>query len=90
MLIGALLNPAGLLIYAWSAQYHLHWAVVDVGVMIYAAGTFTSFQCLQTYLIDSNPTYAASAFAAATLLRSISGTVFPLFAPAMYEKLDYG
>ena len=90
MALGATFMPIGLLIYAWTAQYRVHWIAVDIGVAIYAAGTFTSFQCLQTYLIDTYTTYAASAFAAATILRSIFGTVFPLFAPQLYDSLDYG
>lgn len=90
MTLGATLMPIGLLIYAWTSQYRVHWIVVDIGVAIYAAGTFASFQCLQTYLIDTYTTYTASAFAAATILRSIFGTVFPLFANQLYETLDYG
>lgn len=48
------------------------------------------FQCIQTYLVDSYTRYAASAIAAATVLRSLAGFGFPLFAPAMYNALDYG
>jgi multidrug resistance protein len=90
LVMGALLYPVGLLIYGWTGQYQLHWIVPDLGVAIYAAATFTSFQCLQTYLIDTYSTYAASAIAAAAFLRSIFGTVFPLFAPILYRKLEYG
>lgn len=90
LVAGALMTPFGLIIYAWTAQYRVHWIVVDVGVALYAAGTFTSFQCLQTYLVDAYTTYAASAFAAATILRSVFGTVFPLFAEDLYHTLDYG
>lgn len=88
--VGALVTPIGLLIYAWTAQYREPWIAVDIGVAIYAAGTFTSFQCLQLYLIDTYTTYAASATAAATILRSVFATVFPLFAPTLYQRLDYG
>jgi len=34
--------------------------------------------------------FAASAIAATTVLRSLGGFGFPLFAPAMYKALGYG
>ena len=40
--------------------------------------------------MDSYTRYAASAIAAATVLRSLAGFGFPLFAPYMYDKLKYG
>lgn len=40
--------------------------------------------------MDSYTRYAASAIAAATVLRSLAGFGFPLFAPYMYAKLGYG
>ncbi|KAK8061633.1 Major facilitator superfamily domain- general substrate transporter [Apiospora phragmitis] len=39
------------------------------------------------YLIDSYTIYAASVLAAAAILRSIMGAVFPLFTSQMYSKL---
>lgn len=36
LLPGALLAPAGLLIYGWAAQQHTHWIVVDLGATILA------------------------------------------------------
>lgn len=45
---------------------------------------------MQTYIVDSYPTYAASGVAAAVVLRSLAGFGFPLFAPYMYASLGYG
>ena len=86
----SLLVPAGLFIYGWTAQYHTHWIGPNVGAAVFAAGTIICFQGIQTYLIDSFTKYAASAIASATVLRSLAGFGFPLFAPYMYAKLDYG
>lgn len=47
-------------------------------------------QVMQTYVIDAYTTYAASGLAAVTVLRSLAGFGFPLFAPAMYDTLHYG
>jgi hypothetical protein len=57
---------------------------------MFSAGMIIEFQCIQTYIVDAYTRYAASAIGAATVLRSLAGFGFPLFAPAMYDKLDYG
>lgn len=35
-----LLMPAGLFWYGWSAQYHYHWIVVDIGAAVFTMGSF--------------------------------------------------
>ncbi|KAL8665668.1 MAG: hypothetical protein Q9168_007651 [Polycauliona sp. 1 TL-2023] len=90
MIPGSVLLPVGLFIYAWTAQYNTHWIGPNIGAVIFAAGAIAGFQSVQTYLVDAYTRYAASAIAAATVLRSLAGFGFPLFAPYMYDKLDYG
>lgn len=90
MVPGAVLVPAGLLIYSWTAEAGTHWIGPNIGAAIYAAGTIIGFQCIQGYVVDSYPRYAASAVGAITVLRSLAGFGFPLFAPAMYAALGYG
>lgn len=90
MVPGAVLVPAGLLIYSWTAERHTHWIWPNVGAAIYAAGTIVGFQCLQGYAVDSYSRFAASAVGAMTVLRSLAGFGFPLFAPTMYDRLGYG
>lgn len=90
MIPASLLVPVGLFWYGWSAQHHLHWIMPNIGACLFCAGTIVGFQCIQTYLVDSYTRYAASAIAAATVLRSLAGFGFPLFAPAMYGALDFG
>jgi hypothetical protein len=53
-------------------------------------GTIAAFQCVTTYLVDTYLRFAASAVAAVTVLRSLAGFGFPLFAPQMYHALGYG
>ena len=43
-----------------------------------------------TTVVDAYTRYAASAVGAATVLRSLAGFGFPLFAPYMYNALGYG
>lgn len=47
-------------------------------------------QPLQMYLVDSFATYAASALASNSLVRSILGATLPLAAFPMYESLGLG
>ncbi|KAF2202184.1 putative MFS multidrug transporter [Delitschia confertaspora ATCC 74209] len=90
MIPASLFVPVGLFWYGWSAQARVHWVMPNIGATIFSFGIIVGFQCIQTYLVDSYTRYAASAIAAATVLRSSAGFGFPLFAPAMYGALDYG
>jgi MFS family permease len=90
MIPGAALVPIGLFWYGWAAQAHTHWIVPNIGAAIFATGIIVGFQCIQTYIVDAYTRYAASAIGAATVLRSLAGFGFPLFAPYMYRALHYG
>ncbi|XEV04776.1 hypothetical protein FSHL1_010063 [Fusarium sambucinum] len=83
----ALVTPAGLVLYGVAAHLKLHWIIPNIGAAIFAAGLILSFQCAQTYIIDSYERYAASATGAAAFVRTMAGFSFPLFAPAMYQRL---
>ncbi len=90
MIPGAILVPVGLFWYGWTAEKQTHWILPNIGAAIFAAGVITGFQCIQTYIVDSYTRFAASAIGAATVLRSLAGFGFPLFAPYMYARLGYG
>ncbi|KAH0526658.1 hypothetical protein TsFJ059_009955 [Trichoderma semiorbis] len=90
MFIGSIMVSVGLFWYGWSVQARLHWIMPNIGVAITSAGTMGCLQGMQTYVVDSYPTYAASAMAACALLRSLAGFGFPLFAPYLYRDLGYG
>lgn len=83
----ALITPTGLLIYGLSAHFKLHWIIPDIGASIFAVGIILSFQCVQTYTIDTYERYAASATGAAAFVRTMAGFSFPLFAPRLYDAL---
>ena len=90
MVPGSILMPIGLFWYGWTAQTHQFWLLPDIGVCIFAVGVILIFQCSQTYVVDAYQRFAASAVASTTVLRSLAGFGFPLFAPAMYNALGYG
>lgn len=87
---GSIFVPFGLFIYGWTAEYKTHWIGPNIGAFIFAIGAIICFQSLQAFVVDSYQRYAASAVGAATVLRSLAGFGFPLFAPYMYDRLGYG
>ncbi|OJJ66699.1 hypothetical protein ASPBRDRAFT_188051 [Aspergillus brasiliensis CBS 101740] len=87
--VGSIISTIGLFWYGWSIG-HTHWIMPNIGALIYTMGTISCLQGMQTYIVDSYQTYAASAMAACAVLRSLCGFGFPLFAPYMYNTLGYG
>ncbi|GAP85972.2 putative major facilitator superfamily transporter [Rosellinia necatrix] len=90
MIPGAVLMPVGLIVYGWTAEYKTHWIFPNIGAFLFSAATIISFQCLQTFLVDTYTRYAASAVSAGTVFRSLAGFGFPLFAPSLYARLGLG
>ncbi|KAF6743468.1 MFS polyamine transporter [Ephemerocybe angulata] len=90
MVPGTVLLPVGLLISGWSSQQQLHWALTDIGVGLIGMGMILNFQSMQTYVVDAFSLHAASALATISCLRSFAGFGFPLFGPAIFERLGYG
>jgi MFS family permease len=90
MALASLFVPIGLFWYGWSAQERLHWIIPNIGAFIFSAGVIIIMQCVNNYIIDAYPRYAASAIGAVTLIRNLPGTGFPLFAPYMYSALGFG
>ncbi|GLA89272.1 hypothetical protein AtubIFM56815_003745 [Aspergillus tubingensis] len=87
--VGSVISIIGLFWYGWSIG-QTHWIMPNIGALIYTMGTISCLQGMQTYIVDSYQTYAASAMAACAVLRSLCGFGFPLFAPYMYNALGYG
>lgn len=83
----AFITPLGLLLYGLAAHFRTHWIVPNIGAGIFAAGLILSFQCVQTYTIDTYERYTASATGAAAFVRTMAGFSFPLFAPGLFDKL---
>ncbi|GAA6044187.1 hypothetical protein JCM8097_006444 [Rhodosporidiobolus ruineniae] len=88
--IGMLVFPLGLVIWAWTAQAETHWTGPVIGSAIFAFGLMLAFNSIQTWLVDAYSPYSAAAVAAATLLRSLTGTILPIFAPRLFVNLGYG
>ncbi|KAI0168848.1 caffeine resistance protein [Hypoxylon sp. FL1284] len=81
---------AGILMYGWTAQYRVHWAVVDIGLFIAMFGMQLGGMPTTAYVIDIYGDHTSSAMAASQFLKSLMAFLFPLFAPSMYQALGYG
>ena len=88
--IGSPLVTIGLFWYGWAVQAQVYWVVPNLGIIVFTAGSIICLSGMQTYIVDVYTRYAASAFAAGAILRSLAGFSFPLFAPYLYKDLGYG
>lgn len=84
------LIPAGLFVYGWSADKHVHWIVPIMGTTLVGLGLMATFMSINTYLVDAFTVHAASAMAASTVLRSLVGALLPLAGRKMYATLGLG
>ena len=83
---GAVSFTGGLFFFGWTAYTGaVHWMAPTAAGVLLGFGIYTVFLQLLNYIIDSYLTFAASAIAANTFLRSLFGAVFPLFATQMYN-----
>ena len=86
-MIGSVCIPIGLFIFAWTNYPSIHWIVSIIFTAPFGFGMVLVFLSIMNYLIDSYTIYAASVLAANSVLRSMFGTVFPLFTTYMYDNL---
>ncbi|KAL4882671.1 major facilitator superfamily domain-containing protein [Aspergillus karnatakaensis] len=84
------LIPTSLLWYGWTAEKDVHWIAPIIGTSLLGFGMLNAFTVVSTYLVDAYTTYAASAVAAVTVLRSLGGAFLPLAGGPMYDALGLG
>lgn len=90
MLPSSILVPAGLFWYGWSLERHTLPVVPLVGLGVFGFGMMGIFQPVQIYVVNTFGKQAASAMAAATVLRSLVGALLPLGGEKMYDTLGMG
>ena len=61
MMVSTPIFAAGMVLYGWSAQYHVHWIVLNLGAALFAVGLMGIFLSIQNYLVDFAGLLAASA-----------------------------
>ncbi|PIL24914.1 MFS general substrate transporter [Ganoderma sinense ZZ0214-1] len=87
--LAALLFPAGMFIYAWTASPSVPWIGMVIGIFVIMTALFILYVAVFTYLADCYGIFASSALAGQSLSRNIMGTAFPLFTQQMYDRLTY-
>ena len=87
MLIGGLLLPPGLFLFAWTSSPSIHPAPQILSGVPMGAGIVLILVNGLNYIVDVYKVNANSAIAANTVIRCSFGAVFPMFAQVMYEKL---
>ncbi|PSR84456.1 major facilitator superfamily domain-containing protein [Coniella lustricola] len=83
----AWLLPLGLFWFGWTALAPTPWAWSIVSGVPFGFGLVMLFLGITAYLTDCYAKYSTSALAANSLLRSLFGAGFALFADGMYDRL---
>ncbi|GAA5994674.1 hypothetical protein JCM5350_000375 [Sporobolomyces pararoseus] len=87
LVFGALFFPVGCWIYGMTASPAVHFVVPAIGLAFLYTGLYLVFVATYSYLADAYALYASSALAAMGFCRNITGAIFPLVTPAMYQNL---
>jgi DHA1 family multidrug resistance protein-like MFS transporter len=81
VIVGGISFGVGIFWFAWTGFHRdIHWIAPTLSGLATGFGILTIFLNLLNYLIESYLMFAASAIAANTMLRSLAGAGFPLFA----------
>ncbi|KAH7024834.1 major facilitator superfamily domain-containing protein [Microdochium trichocladiopsis] len=88
-ILGSVLVPAGLFMFAWTTLPSVHWIFPMIGSVLFGAGNILLFTGIFTFLVDAYPSCAASALAANSFVRNIFAAAFPLFGTQMYEAIGF-
>ncbi|KAJ2933874.1 hypothetical protein H1R20_g3242, partial [Candolleomyces eurysporus] len=90
MMWGAFLMPAALFMFAFTGAYaHVHWIGVCISSGVFGFAMIMLYVSANSYIIDSYSSFAATAMAAKTLLRSEIGAMVPLFVNQMFHHMGF-
>ncbi|USW52021.1 Putative major facilitator superfamily, MFS transporter superfamily [Septoria linicola] len=90
-MIASPLLPTFLILFAWTAQYRVHWACPIIFQSLAMMASVVIYAPSNLFMIDAyGPLYGASAAGAAMLSRYTLSAAFPLFSLPMYEALGVG
>lgn len=85
-MLGGVTFTIGLFWFGWTGYTSsIPWIVPTLAGLFLGFGIYTIFLQLMNYIIDSYLMFAASAIAGNTMLRSLCGFAFPMFATQMFD-----
>ncbi|OKL63800.1 hypothetical protein UA08_00517 [Talaromyces atroroseus] len=87
-MVGSVAFAGGVLWFGWSGyRADIPWIVPVLSGLLTGFGLLTIFQQLLNFLIDTYLPYAASVNAGSSIIRSLCGAGFPLFAESLFKSL---
>lgn len=86
-MVGAVILPIGLFWFAWTSDPSINWVPSVLAGVAIGCGILMIFLQMLTYIVDVYMWNANSAIAGNTVLRSLAGAGFPLFATGMIHNL---
>ncbi|KAG6827017.1 hypothetical protein H0H92_013537 [Tricholoma furcatifolium] len=90
MMVGAFVLPVALFLFAFTGAYPwVHWMGVCVSGAVFGFAMIIVYISANSYIVDSYSSFAASAIAAKTLLRSCIGASVPLFVEQMFHSMGF-
>ncbi|CZT15634.1 related to multidrug resistant protein [Ramularia collo-cygni] len=87
---GSLCMVAGLLLYGWSVNFHIHYMSALAGLLMYGFGLAFTGTCAQTYVVECHLEHSASVTAAFTVLTSILSGILPMTGLEIFSSLGMG
>ena len=87
MIAGGIILPIGLFWFAWTSSPNITWVPQVLAGIPIGTGIFMIFIQGINYIVDCYLMNANSAIAGNTVVRSLAGAGFPLFASQMFHKL---
>jgi DHA1 family multidrug resistance protein-like MFS transporter len=85
-MLGGVSFTIGLFWFGWTGyRNNIPWVIPTLAGLCLGFGIYTIFLQLMNYIIDSYLMFAASAIAGNTMLRSLCGFTFPMFATQMFN-----
>lgn len=89
-IIGGVLLPIPLALYGWFAEWHLPIAALLFVTALMAVAEVLVLVTLSAYVVDAFGLYSASAMTGLIVSRCLVGSLFPLSAAPLVERLGYG
>ena len=88
--ISAILWPAALMVYGWTARYGIHWIVPMISNFFFGIGSMLIFALVNTMLTEFMPRRAASGIALNNFVRNILSFMGALVADPLLTAIGNG
>ncbi|TRM63626.1 major facilitator superfamily domain-containing protein [Schizophyllum amplum] len=90
MMVGSIFLPVALFIFAFTGGYEwVHWIGPCIGGGVFGWSMILIYISANSYIVDSYSSYAASAIASKTLMRSEVGAMVPLYVNQMFHNMGF-